>query len=210
MGRGSAEMAARRHLVPGEDAPRILLVGLLLMGISSTLGSVRLGADALRAGALSPRPAGGGTTARPLAGPATMAVPASAPVAASTLPAAVADCPPLFLMRFDKNGGTPHFEAAQMEALQRWLADHPETTLVIDGHADSRGSLATNLELSQRRADRAAAAFVAAGLPRRRLTRRAFGSYAPLVGRADSARQNRRVTLSVIGAPAGCATAEVP
>lgn len=63
----------------------------------------------------------------------------------------------------------------------------------IEGHTDSVGSRASNLGLSQRRADAVKAYLVAQGVTRARLDAKGYGFDRPLPGRAASFGGNRRV-----------------
>jgi OOP family OmpA-OmpF porin len=119
------------------------------------------------------------------------------------------DCPPLFPVFFKFNSALPQLDESAVSALVRWLLDHPETTLVVDGHSDSHGTAAANFELSRRRADEVVLRFTAQHLPRKRIARRAFGQYTPLVGLPELSAGNRRVDLSVQGAP-DCPNPETP
>jgi outer membrane protein OmpA-like peptidoglycan-associated protein len=100
---------------------------------------------------------------------------------------------------FALGSASPHFDEVASRTLIGWLNSHPGTYLVVDGHSDSLGSPAFNLSLSQQRAGQMVRHFVAAGLPRERITRRAFGNYIPVVGAREDSAENRRVVLSVAG-----------
>ena len=63
----------------------------------------------------------------------------------------------------------------------------------IEGHTDSSGSRATNLSLSQRRAQAVADYLVSQGVAQGRLQVRGYGPDRPLSGRGAAARENRRV-----------------
>jgi outer membrane protein OmpA-like peptidoglycan-associated protein len=63
----------------------------------------------------------------------------------------------------------------------------------IEGHTDSSGSRATNMSLSQRRAQAVADYLVGQGVPLERLEVRGLGPDQPLPGRPASAGENRRV-----------------
>ena len=63
----------------------------------------------------------------------------------------------------------------------------------IEGHTDSVGSRAGNLDLSRRRAESVADFLVAMGVPRDRLDVRGYGPDQPLAGTRASEPQNRRV-----------------
>lgn len=85
-------------------------------------------------------------------------------------------------------------QIAQVTAL---LADDAGLALSINGHTDSSGNAARNLQLSRLRADSVVAALVAAGIAPERLQSAGFGDTQP---RADNATEqgrasNRRVEL---------------
>jgi outer membrane protein OmpA-like peptidoglycan-associated protein len=63
----------------------------------------------------------------------------------------------------------------------------------IEGHTDSSGSRATNIALSQRRAQAVADYMAAQGVAPTRLEVRGYGPDRPLPGRGAAARENRRV-----------------
>lgn len=63
----------------------------------------------------------------------------------------------------------------------------------IEGHTDSVGSRASNVELSRRRAMSVAEFLVASGVPRDRLEVRGYGPDRPLPGVSGAASENRRV-----------------
>ena len=63
----------------------------------------------------------------------------------------------------------------------------------IEGHTDSVGSRASNLTLSQRRAQSVADLLIGMGVPRQRLEVMGFGPDRPLPGTRASAGENRRV-----------------
>jgi outer membrane protein OmpA-like peptidoglycan-associated protein len=65
--------------------------------------------------------------------------------------------------------------------------------VAIEGHTDSSGSRATNVSLSQRRAQSAADYLVAQGVARNRLQVQGYGPDRPLPGRRASDQANRRV-----------------
>jgi len=113
------------------------------------------------------------------------------------------DCPPLF--QTTSQSGSERPQAANLEAkverLAQWLTAHPDTRLLVEGHADSKGSDEFNLLLSYRRANALAALFKRAGVPSNQLLIRAYGESEPLVQVAESA-QNRRVSLVIADARA--------
>jgi outer membrane protein OmpA-like peptidoglycan-associated protein len=77
------------------------------------------------------------------------------------------------------------------EALQR--PQLATMRVAIEGHTDSSGSRATNISLSQRRAQAVADYLVSQGVARNRLDVRGFGYDRPLEGTRASDPENRRV-----------------
>lgn len=65
--------------------------------------------------------------------------------------------------------------------------------VAIEGHTDSSGSRASNISLSQRRAQSVADYLVSQGVARNRIEVRGYGFDRPLPGRRASDPQNRRV-----------------
>ena len=80
------------------------------------------------------------------------------------------------------------------------LKDHPEiTALRVDGHTDSTGDDAHNLELSERRAASVAAALTERGV-QTQIQSRGLGETAPLCEEETDAchQRNRRVELHIL------------
>ena len=78
-----------------------------------------------------------------------------------------------------------------------WLRKNPNINVVLEGHADERGTREYNLALGQRRAESVANYLIANGVNRSRLIVKSYGEERPLVlGSNDSAwSKNRRVEL---------------
>jgi outer membrane protein OmpA-like peptidoglycan-associated protein len=94
---------------------------------------------------------------------------------------------------------------AVVNDLVRIWRQHPEwTTIVVEGHADVRGSDDYNRDLSQRRADRVRDLMIARGADPAKLTAIGHGSARPRVhGRDEAAHErNRRVEFVIGGAGA--------
>jgi outer membrane protein OmpA-like peptidoglycan-associated protein len=86
---------------------------------------------------------------------------------------------------------------ARLDRLAVWLSEEPSLRATIDGHADRSGESVHNQLLSRRRAERVAEYFASAGVPRERLTVRAFGERRPVRVRRNAPRLNRRVEVRV-------------
>jgi outer membrane protein OmpA-like peptidoglycan-associated protein len=91
---------------------------------------------------------------------------------------------------------------ARLDRLAGWLRAEPSLRATIDGHADRVGESLHNQQLSRRRAERVAAYFASAGVPRARLTLRAFGERRPVKRIVRNVhRLNRRVEVRVSPGP---------
>jgi outer membrane protein W/outer membrane protein OmpA-like peptidoglycan-associated protein len=84
------------------------------------------------------------------------------------------------------------------------LLAQPELTVEIQGHTDSIGSVAYNLNLSQRRADAVKAYLVGKGVGASTLTAKGYGKAKPIASNdtADGRTENRRVAFQITNAPA--------
>ncbi len=91
--------------------------------------------------------------------------------------------------------------AALLQDVIDILTDHPELTQMrIEGHTDSRGSAAHNLDLSTRRAASVRQYLIDHGIAGSRMVSQGFGETQPLDGRqtADAHEKNRRVDFFVV------------
>ncbi len=84
-----------------------------------------------------------------------------------------------------------------------WLAANPNTSAVIEGHADERGTREYNLALGARRANSARAFLVSQGVDSGRLRTVSYGKERPVELCSDEScwSQNRRAVTVVAGAP---------
>lgn len=103
---------------------------------------------------------------------------------------------------FDTSKAT--IKAASFEMLDE-VADildvHPEITLIrVEGHTDSRGSAAFNLDLSERRAASVRQYLIDHGLERDRVESKGYGETKPVDPRelAEAWEKNRRVDLFIV------------
>jgi OOP family OmpA-OmpF porin len=80
------------------------------------------------------------------------------------------------------------------------MKDHANIRVRIEGHTDSRGNDAYNLNLSQRRAESVRSFLISAGVAGDRMEPRGFGETVPIAdNRTDTGRaQNRRVEFIII------------
>jgi outer membrane protein OmpA-like peptidoglycan-associated protein len=91
--------------------------------------------------------------------------------------------------------------AHQIEALAQAVSKSPELKVRVDGYADPRGSVETNLKLSQDRANAVRDLLLAAGIPETSLEVNAYGKSQSVAADGDGYAFERRVrmTLSVPG-----------
>lgn len=81
----------------------------------------------------------------------------------------------------------------ELAAKAKWITDHSDAQLALEGYADPTGSAEANMLLSQARAEAVRDFLISAGVDRARLEVRAFGSTKLEYGTTD--RRNRRVQL---------------
>jgi peptidoglycan-associated lipoprotein len=79
------------------------------------------------------------------------------------------------------------------------LKDHPNISIQVEGHCDTRGGIQYNIALGQRRADAVQHFLADQGISPSRLTTISFGKEKPLVsGDSDEAyAKNRRANLAI-------------
>lgn len=87
-----------------------------------------------------------------------------------------------------------------LDKLARFLQENPDREVLVEGHTDSVGSEAYNLNLSQRRAEAAATALMAHGVEADRITTRGYGEAYPEASNESQAgrQQNRRVEMVIL------------
>jgi len=80
-----------------------------------------------------------------------------------------------------------------------WLAANPDVHIVLEGHADERGTREYNLALAQRRADAVMDYLSAPGIDRSRLAAISFGKERPAMpGATEEAWSNNRHAVTGI------------
>ena len=108
------------------------------------------------------------------------------------------------VVRFDFDESTITPEAEQLlRAKLPILRDSVEFLLLLEGHADERGSIEYNLALGGRRAESVRDFLTGLGISGDRLTTTSFGEERPLLNRSDAEAwaQNRRVEFVITGVP---------
>lgn len=201
-----------RFSVPGEDVPGFVTTAIGVLGLLSA-GFAGFG---LLPGALverAPLRADGSATLSPPrqvapVGPLPDSSIAATPSVEVPSPPP-SKCPPLVVTFARAMPSPPKSANAPIEKLGHWLSEHPDVSVVLDGHADSKGSEDENLWLSRQRASSVKSALERAGAPKARLTTRAFGSFWPADEAPPDASWNRRVVVQTKGESCPRETEEV-
>jgi outer membrane protein OmpA-like peptidoglycan-associated protein len=86
-----------------------------------------------------------------------------------------------------------------IDRLAQFMADYPDRHVMIEGHTDSRGADAYNLDLSERRADAVRDALVARSIDAARIRSVGLGETYPVASNEspDGMQQNRRVEIVI-------------
>jgi len=90
-----------------------------------------------------------------------------------------------------------------LNAVAEDLRLHPQVRVELQGHTDSRGADAFNLDLSQRRSESVRDYLIAQGVNATRLEAKGYGETQPIADNATKAGQaeNRRVSMKAIANP---------
>jgi outer membrane protein OmpA-like peptidoglycan-associated protein len=107
------------------------------------------------------------------------------------------------LFDFDSDAIRPD-AASNLRELARSLNKYGDSNLLIVGHTDSRGEDSYNQDLSQRRANSAAAFLANEGVPRSRVSTSGRGEFEPVATNDTDAgrQQNRRVEVAIFASEA--------
>jgi OOP family OmpA-OmpF porin len=101
---------------------------------------------------------------------------------------------------FDKADVKPEF-LSEIEDVALFMEQHPDVVVELEGHTDSRGTEAYNLDLSQRRADAVRAELIERfEVASSRVSARGFGESQPVASNDSNAGRasNRRVITVII------------
>jgi OOP family OmpA-OmpF porin len=85
-----------------------------------------------------------------------------------------------------------------LDSVAQYLKASPAVALEIQGHTDNIGGAASNLALSQHRAEAVKTYLVSAGIDAKRLTAKGFGLTVPVSDNAtpEGRARNRRVVFA--------------
>jgi len=84
---------------------------------------------------------------------------------------------------------------AELERVKKFLLEHPDIKITIEGHTDNIGSLSYNMQLSLARAKAVRDWFIKNGIDEKRLKYKGYGPKKPIAQNdtEDGRSQNRRV-----------------
>ena len=186
----SGDVELRRLI--GENVPAWMIACLMIAGVLLAIVSAHAGLS----GAVPPR--GVAAIAEPTADEERQALraldemlksqgaeepratPRSEPVVprSEVAPAPVGSCLPAVdvLFAHDSARLNPSVLESRIDGLRRWMDEHPEAVMLIEGHADATGRERHNILLSYRRAKVVEEWLGRAGLPSKRMTIRAAAS----------------------------------
>lgn len=85
-----------------------------------------------------------------------------------------------------------------LDAVVKYMKDHPEKKVLIGGHTDSTGKAEYNLSLSKLRVKAVADYLVAAGIEKKRMLGKGFGETKPVASNKTAAgrAKNRRIEIT--------------
>ncbi len=94
----------------------------------------------------------------------------------------------------------PANEVMDVDRVAEFLKKHPEVTAILEGHTDSTGPAAYNMELSKRRAEAVKKALVERGIDASRLKVEAYGETKPIAPNdtEEGRAKNRRVEVVLV------------
>lgn len=157
-------------------------------------------ADAIRSGANDPLALGRLGT---IAVTSIREAPSTSPQAVSNCDARLADLLSQSQIKFASSSSL--ISSNSYDVLDQLAAEISACpgSLVVEGHTDSTGIVAENLQLSQRRADAVRGALIARGVPSDRISARGVGSSRPIdTNQTASGRaRNRRIEIRVASPP---------
>ena len=102
------------------------------------------------------------------------------------------------LFAYDRSEISPEGQQT-LQRQSEWLRRYPNITVLIEGHADERGTREYNLSLGERRAEMVKNALIALGISAARISTISYGKERPEIPHSDeqSYAQNRRAVTVV-------------
>ncbi len=94
---------------------------------------------------------------------------------------------------------------SEIDRIANIMAQYPQTSVIVEGHTDSRGKDAYNMELSRKRADAVRELLVRRGVNSALIQTAAYGETMPVADNntAEGRQKNRRVEIKIQPTSAG-------
>jgi outer membrane protein OmpA-like peptidoglycan-associated protein len=89
----------------------------------------------------------------------------------------------------------------ELDKVVKFMKDNPNVKIELGSHSDSRGSLKSNMDLSQKRAQSCVTYLTKKGISKDRIVAKGYGPTKPLVKNAKTEKQhakNRRTEVKVL------------
>jgi outer membrane protein OmpA-like peptidoglycan-associated protein len=144
------------------------------------------------------QPAEGTTPTEPTTKQPTAKQPTAKQPVAGTAAVDAKDIPAVDLL-FDTDSSTPSSDSrTELERVATWAKCTPKGVVILEGHADARGTQSHNMKLSGERATAVRAKLIAMGVPSDRIVLTIYGENGP---RRGSLADDRRVTVRAAARP---------
>ena len=114
------------------------------------------------------------------------------------MPANSAELAPVDLLFAVNSYGLPSESRAKLEAVATWAKCNPQGAVILEGHADTRGTKEYNMTLSAERAGAVRERLIRLGVPRERIVVTVYGENGP---RRGTLELDRRVTVRAAAKP---------
>jgi len=203
---GPRSRGVESHRVAGEDTPTAIVAGLAALGlVLAGLALASTGASRKAATIFDPPSLAQEVFARRRLEEALRAAEAASQAGpAARVVAAVPGqpCLPILAAPFARDSARPELAGldAPLQPLLDWLGEHPDATVLVEGHTDPTGAERHNVLLSYERAQVVGAWLQDKGVAKSRMIIRAAGALPPSAP-APIVADNRQALIMIEGAP---------
>jgi len=136
--------------------------------------------------------------AQPQPGQQQPAQPQQPTTQAAPVPTDSAELAPVDLLFAVNSYGLPSESREKLEAVATWAKCNPRGAVILEGHADIRGTKEYNMTLSAERAGAVRERLIRLGVPRERIVVTVYGENGP---RRGTLELDRRVTVRAAAKP---------
>ncbi|MQP25793.1 OmpA family protein [Flavobacterium sp. LMO8] len=108
-------------------------------------------------------------------------------------------CPEIILHYTNDSDVLNDMDKADLDRVHAFLVNHPDVSIVVEGHASNPGTPEHNMTLSKERADKSVAYLVSRGISASRMTVKAYGETVQVADNATPSgrAKNRRVVIKI-------------